>query len=135
MADIHIVRNHTMPLNKAREAAAGLAAPAGGEIRSRNRSGDGDTLQFERPGAQGTLALEPGSVTIDVRLGLLLSAFRAAMEEQINAQLDQLFSGGAALAAKGGEEKNLRPAPGQAPISAIRSGRRIPASPLRCPCP
>lgn len=92
MADIHIVRNHNMPLKKAREAADGLSARLA-EKFDLECEWQGDTLHFERPGAKGTLALGKTSVTIDVRLGLLLSAFRTTMEEQINAQLDQLFSG------------------------------------------
>jgi len=91
MADIHIVRTHSMPLKKAREAADGLAARLG-EKFDLESEWDGDTLLFERPGVKGSLALAKGDVTIDVRLGLLLSAFKSTMEEQINDQLDQLFS-------------------------------------------
>jgi len=91
MADIHIVRTHSMPLKKAREAADGLAARLA-EKFDLESEWDGDTLLFERPGVKGSLALAKSDVTIDVRLGLLLSAFKSTMEEQINDQLDQLFS-------------------------------------------
>ena len=103
MADIRIVRNHSMPLAKARDAAAHLA----GRLEKKfdlESEWHGDTLHFERPGVTGTLALQKNSVAIDVRLGLLLSAFRTTMEDQINAQLDELFSG-AAPVKKAGKKK------------------------------
>jgi putative polyhydroxyalkanoate system protein len=104
MADIHIVRKHSMPLKKAREAADGLAARLG-EKFDLESEWDGDTLNFERSGVKGSLALAKTEVTIDVRLGLLLSAFKGSMEEQINEQLDQLFSSSAAAPAKKAAKK------------------------------
>ena len=95
MADIHIVRAHSMPLKKARDAANDLAAKLESKFDLQSEW-DGDTLNFQRPGVNGSLELGKSAVTIDVRLGLLLSAFKGAMEEQINAQLDELFSAPAA---------------------------------------
>jgi len=95
MADIHIVRAHTMPLKKAKDAAHQLAARLE-EKFDLETAWQSDTLLFERPGVQGSLELAKGSVTIDVRLGLLLSAFKGTMEAQINQQLDELFSAHAA---------------------------------------
>jgi putative polyhydroxyalkanoate system protein len=92
MADIHIVRAHHMSLQQAKDAATRLATKLEEKFDLATRW-EGDTLHFERAGATGSLALDPQAVTIEVRLGLLLSAFKGAMEEQINEQLDKLFSG------------------------------------------
>lgn len=104
MADIHIVRAHSMPLKKAREAAGDLAVKLEDKFDLQSEW-DGDTLNFQRPGVTGSLALTKSDVTIDVRLGLLLSAFKGAMEEQIGEQLDALFAGGAAPAKKAVKKK------------------------------
>jgi len=90
MADIHIVRTHSMPLQQARDAASNLAGKLEQKFDLETQWQE-DTLHFQRPGVTGTLALGEGEVTIDVRLGLLLSAFRGAMEEQISEQLDRVF--------------------------------------------
>jgi putative polyhydroxyalkanoate system protein len=103
MADIHIVRAHSMPLKKAREAAGDLAVKLEDKFDLQSEW-DGDTLNFQRPGVTGSLALTKSDVTIDVRLGLLLSAFKGAMEEQIGEQLDALFAG-AAPAKKAAKKK------------------------------
>ena len=104
MADIHIVRAHSMPLKKARDAANDLAAKLQDKFDLQSEW-DGDTLNFQRPGVTGSLALGKSEVTIDVRLGLLLSAFKGAMEEQIGEQLDTLFAAGAAPAKKAAKKK------------------------------
>jgi putative polyhydroxyalkanoate system protein len=104
MADIHIVRAHSMPLKKAREAAGNLAVKLEDKFDLQSEW-DGDTLNFQRPGVTGSLALTKNDVTIDVRLGLLLSAFKGTMEEQIGEQLDALFAGGAAPAKKAAKKR------------------------------
>jgi putative polyhydroxyalkanoate system protein len=104
MADIHIVRNHTMPLKKARQAADEFAGRLAGKF-DLDSEWHGDTMHFERPGVHGTMALGKGSITIDVRLGLLLSAFKSTMEEQIERQLDQLFDQAATAPARKAAKK------------------------------
>jgi putative polyhydroxyalkanoate system protein len=99
MADIHIVRAHGMALKKARDAANDLAAKLQDKF-DLTSEWEGDTLNFQRPGVTGSLAITKSEVVIDVRLGLLLSAFKGAMEEQIGEQLDKLFGGAAAAPAK-----------------------------------
>jgi putative polyhydroxyalkanoate system protein len=98
MADIHIQRAHSMPLKKAREAANDFARRLEEKFEL-DHEWNGDTLSFSRSGVSGTLALTKSSVTIDVKLGFLLSAFAGKMEGHIKDNLDQLF-GAAGPAAK-----------------------------------
>ena len=90
MADIHIQRMHSMPLKKARAAAKDFAARLEEKFEL-DHQWDGDTLHFSRSGVSGALALTKNDVTIDVKLGFLLSAFAGKMEGHINDNLDQLF--------------------------------------------
>ncbi len=49
----------------------------------------GDTLHFERTGVSGTLRVAAKELMIDVRLGFLLMAFRDAIAQAIERNLDQ----------------------------------------------
>ena len=90
MASIHIQRAHTVSLKKAREVANVFAKRLDEKFELRH-TWDGDTLHFERTGVSGTLALTKTAVTIDLKLGFLLSAFAGKFESHINENLDQLF--------------------------------------------
>jgi putative polyhydroxyalkanoate system protein len=96
VADIHIVRAHSMPLKKARAAADKFATELNDKFDLES-SWQGDTLNFSRSGVSGTLELSATNVTIDAKLGFLLSAFKSTFEEHIERNLDTLF--GAAKAA------------------------------------
>ena len=99
MADLHIQRAHRMPLKKARDAANDFAKRLNEKFELQSEW-DGDTLHFERSGVSGTLALSKSDVTIDLKLGFLLSAFAGKMEGHIRDNLDQLFGRAGSLAAK-----------------------------------
>ena len=90
MADIHIRRAHSMQLKKARAATEDFAKRLNEKFDLQSEW-DGDTLHFERSGVSGALALTKDSVTIDLTLGFLLSAFAGKMEGHIKDNLDQLF--------------------------------------------
>jgi hypothetical protein len=104
MADIHIVRAHSMPLKKAREAANGFADQLA-EKFDLESEWDGDTLHFSRAGVSGTLALHKQEIVINARLGLLLSAFKSTFETHINDNLEQVFGAPAAPAKKAAGKK------------------------------
>ena len=97
MADIHIARTHAMPLKKAREAADRFAGQLAEKFELESEW-HGDTLYFKRAGVNGTLTLGRGSVTIQAKLGFLLSAFKSSFEGHIEDNLDRVF--GAPAAAK-----------------------------------
>ena len=99
MSDIHIVRAHTMPLKKAKEAAERFA----GQLKEKfdlAYGWEGDVLNFQRTGAQGSLTLGAKEVIIDVTLGFLLKAFKGKMEGHINDNLNKLFGGAEGKEAK-----------------------------------
>ena len=104
MADIHIQRPHSMPLKKARDAANDFAQRLNEKFDLQSEW-EGDTLNFSRSGVSGRLALTKSDVTIDVKLGFLLSAFAGKMEGHIKDNLDQLFGKAGAAANKGAAEK------------------------------
>jgi putative polyhydroxyalkanoate system protein len=52
---------------------------------------DGDTLRFTRSGVNGTMAVTGSEIRLDVKLGMLLSAFRAKIEQHIEHRLDELL--------------------------------------------
>lgn len=53
----------------------------------------GDDVQFTRPGVSGFLRVGATHLVLEVRLGVLLSPLKPAIERQMNAQLDALESG------------------------------------------
>ena len=99
MADLQIQRTHRMPLKKARDAANDFAQRLNQKFALQSEW-IGDTLHFERSGVSGTLVLTRSTVTIDLKLGFLLSAFAGKMEGHIRDNLDQLFGKAGSVAAK-----------------------------------
>jgi putative polyhydroxyalkanoate system protein len=104
MADIHVQRAHTMPLKKAKEAANDFAERIKEKFEL-DYEWAGDTLNFSRSGASGTLVLTKSDITIDLKLGFLLSAFAGKIEGHMNDNLDGLFGKAATPAAKPAAKK------------------------------
>ena len=50
-----------------------------------------DTLLFERPGANGDLAISEEEVILTVHLGFLLSALKPSLEREIQRHFDTVF--------------------------------------------
>jgi putative polyhydroxyalkanoate system protein len=88
MSRISIHRSHKLPQAQAVAAADAIAARLKAEYGMQSRW-DGDTLHFERSGANGTLRLAPHDVRLDVRLGFLLSPFRDSIAAEIERQLEE----------------------------------------------
>jgi len=59
-----------------------------------------DLVHFTRSGVKGTLTVSDRHFEIKARLGLLLAAFKHAIEHEIEKELDQLLAG-----AKHGKKK------------------------------
>jgi putative polyhydroxyalkanoate system protein len=90
MPSISIARPHRLSHKKARDAAERIAR----DLRQRfelDYEADGDDVLFERPGVNGRMHVGKDQVSLDVRLGLLLSPIKPAIEREIHAQLDKLF--------------------------------------------
>ena len=91
MASISIARKHHLSHKKAKEVAEKIA-------KDLNKRFDlayewnGDDIEFERPGVQGTMHVAKAALTLDVSLGFLLIPLKPAIEREIHAQLDKLLA-------------------------------------------
>ncbi len=90
MSHIVVHRAHDLTLDQARQAAETLAAQLA-EHYSINYNWLDDTLHFERSGVSGDIALEPGVVRINARLGFLLAPLKQRLEQEIHCYLDEMF--------------------------------------------
>ena len=95
---LHITRQHTLSLDKARAIAQQWALDAerdfGAEISLVLGTGDPKTVDrwnFKRAGAHGSLATSSQSFELHLHLGFLLGAFQDKIKQQIEQNLDQLL--------------------------------------------
>ena len=72
----------------AREKAEALAQRLACEYDVKYRW-SGDTLEFKRSGADGTIAVGDDSVRVELKLGLLLSALGGTIKREIEQTLDK----------------------------------------------
>ena len=89
MASISITKRHSLSRRKARDAAERVAQ----DLEQRFDlawAWEGDEVVFERAGLSGRMHVGAREIRLDVRLGLLLSALKPAIEREIHAQLDSL---------------------------------------------
>jgi putative polyhydroxyalkanoate system protein len=90
MAQIHLVREHGLGLAAARRIAQDWArevqAEYGLQCRS-TRTAEGEVVQFERRGVQGTLTVTPQRFELQATLGLLLGPLRGRIEAEISRRL------------------------------------------------
>lgn len=94
MADIHIVRGHTLGLEQARKLAFRWAEVAEQklEMECTYEEGDNsDVVKFKRAGASGTLEVTKEHFELNARLGLLLGVFKGKIEAAIVENLEQLL--------------------------------------------
>ena len=91
MADIDIKRAHNLGLKAARAAADKMADHLGKKF---GLEGDwsGNTLNFQRPGVTGSLAIDDKDLRLLVNLGMLLKMMKPSIETAVKEQLDKLFA-------------------------------------------
>lgn len=95
MADLHIVRHHTLGLVYAREVAFKWAENAEQEFGMRCTYEEGktaDEVTFARSGVQGTLSVTQDKFELQAKLGFLVGAFKARIESEITQNLDELLT-------------------------------------------
>jgi len=95
MADLHIVREHTLGLSKARDIAFKWAEQAQTEFGLACTYTEGDTtdaLTFARSGVKGTLDVDASRFELHAKLGFLLGAFKQRIEDEIVKNLDALLT-------------------------------------------
>lgn len=100
MSDIHFVRKHNASVAEAKKKVQQAANRLADEYDLESEW-QGDTLHFTRSGVDGHIAVTAHQVTLDVKLGFLLRAFKATFENHIERNLDEALAGkGAGKAAK-----------------------------------
>jgi putative polyhydroxyalkanoate system protein len=97
MPDIHIRRDHTLGLAKARKIALKWAEQAEKKFEMECtilEGDDTDTVEFTRSGVKGQLVVSAEHFELDAKLGFLLGAFSKTIESEIQKNLDELLAGG-----------------------------------------
>jgi len=103
MPDIHIRRDHTLGLAKARKIALKWAEEAEQKLQLECTILEGetsDTVEFTRSGVKGQLIVSGEHFELDAKLGFLLGAFSKTIEGEIEKNLDALLAGSKAPAKK-----------------------------------
>ena len=95
MADIHILREHSLGLLEARKIAFKWAEQVEEKFDLECTYEEGkteDLVSFTRSGVSGTLAVTKDSFDLNARLGFLLGAFKDKIEGEIVKNLDTLIA-------------------------------------------
>jgi putative polyhydroxyalkanoate system protein len=95
VANLHIRREHSLGLVKARKIAYAWAEQVEEEFSMQCTYEEGDTSDevcFVRSGVNGTLRVHPDHFDLDAKLGFLLGAFKDRIEAEIVKNLDQLLT-------------------------------------------
>ena len=94
MAELHILRKHTLGFTKARKIAFEWAEQVEKEFGMACTYEEGktsDLVRFTRSGVQGELQVTKDKFELDAKLGFLLGAFKAKIEAEIVKLLDALM--------------------------------------------
>ena len=111
MADIHIHRDHTLGLAKARKIAWKWAEEVENKFDMECTVIEGetsDTVEFKRTGVSGRLIVAGEHFELDAKLGFLLGAFSKTIEGEITKNLDALLAAGKPAAKKAAAKKPAR---------------------------
>ncbi len=95
MADLHILREHTLGLSAARKIAFEWAEQVEQEFGMQCVYTEGkteDEVTFTRSGVNGILHVTKDQFTLNAKLGFLLGAFKGKIEAEIVKNLDQLLA-------------------------------------------
>ncbi len=88
MSRISVARHLTLGLEQARGKAQALAERLASQYQVKYRW-VGDTLEFKRSGADGQIAVSADQVSVQLKLGLLLSALGGTIQREIEEVLDR----------------------------------------------
>jgi len=110
VADLHILREHTLGLAEARKIAFKWAEHAEEEFGMTCTYEEGtvtDEVCFTRSGVSGNLCVTSEKFELSAKLGFLLGAFKARIESEIVKNLDDLLA--PKKAAKGPSKTAAKP--------------------------
>lgn len=95
MADLYILRHHSLGLQGARKIAFKWAEHVEEEFAMACTYEEGKTLDevcFSRSGVRGTLTVSKDKFELRAKLGLLVGAFKGRIESEITKNLDDLLA-------------------------------------------
>ena len=108
MADLHILRQHTLGLPAARKIAFKWAQHVEEEFGMSCTYEEGTALDevcFTGKGVAGTLSVTKDRFELNAKLGFLLGVFKAGIEREIVKNLDDLLKPGARAKPHPGQKK------------------------------
>jgi putative polyhydroxyalkanoate system protein len=91
LSEISIRRPHSLPVDKARKLAEEMAV----KLQQRfalEYAWRGHALEFNRDGVEGKLTVAADEIHLQARLGFLLSFLKPTIEQEIDANLEQLIA-------------------------------------------
>ena len=98
MPTLHITRQHTLSIDKARAIAQQWALDAERDfgmetslVMGTDDYQTADRWNFKRTGAHGSLVTSAQSFELELHLGFLLGVFQDKIKQQIEQNLDQLL--------------------------------------------
>lgn len=95
MPDIHIRRDHSLGLAKARKTAWRWAEDAEKRFGMECTVVEGeeeDVVEFERSGVKGRLRVTADAFDLHAKLGLLVGAFKDRIASEIESNLDAMLA-------------------------------------------
>ncbi|MBK6295667.1 MAG: polyhydroxyalkanoic acid system family protein [Rhodoferax sp.] len=114
MADLHILRHHTLGLHEARRVAYQWAEHVEEEFQMACTYQEGKSLDevcFTRSGVSGTLHVTKDRFELNAKLGFLLGAFKSRIESEIVKNLDDLLQADEAAIMKAAVKKRVAKKP------------------------
>jgi putative polyhydroxyalkanoate system protein len=90
MSRIHFIREHRLGIEEARARVAQIAQRLEHDLHVVSQW-QGNQLSFKRPGASGRIDVGDDSVTLEIRLGLLLAPLRHTIETRIDDKLTSML--------------------------------------------
>ena len=103
MADLHLHREHTLGLARARKVALKWAEDVEEKLDMECtiiEGDDEDVLEFKRSGVDGRMTIAATFFDLEARLGFLIKPFVASIEAEVSKQLDEALAKEGAKAAK-----------------------------------
>lgn len=91
MPSIDIRRPHQLSITEARSVVDQVAARMQEKFDMTGQWQD-DTLNFSRPGLNGSIAVEADAIQVRAQLGMLLSPLKGMIEQEIRRKLDEHFT-------------------------------------------
>ena len=91
MANIHIKQSHNKSAKDLRRTVEKLAVELNRKYQLSSKW-NGNTLDFKRSGLHGSLKLGEDEVTINIKLGIMLSTFAGNFKKELTKALKEILA-------------------------------------------